>query len=99
MPSISTLAESNMLCVVEASSPESVSKVWFRSNPIDRTFVYRAIQLQLQTDSSDHGHDDGLTAGQWSWFEVVIFETPDAIEPKEEHVWRNHWNRTDPDDT
>ena len=107
---IQEIARSSSPCRVEAKSEALVSQIWFKSDPIDRLFLFRAVQLQLQTDSRDHGHSEsdsssreapGGAAG-WSWFELVIFHDKDATEPVERDgkmlVWRSHGNRTDPHD-
>ena len=66
------------------------------------------MQLQLQTDSRDHGNSSTATetpggAAGWSWFELVVFRDKDATEPLERDgkllAWRSHGNRTDPLDT
>ena len=105
---IQEIARSSTPCRVEATSETLVSQIWFKSDPIDRLFLYRAVQLQLQTDSRDHGHSESDSAlrdapggaGGWSWFELVVFRDKDAVEPVERDgkllVWRSHGNRTDP---
>lgn len=103
MSVVKVIAASSEPCIVQAASADAVLQVWFKTPPVDRTFCYRVVQVQLQTDSSDQGHDDQLAPGCWSWFEVVIYENADATEPHaidgKELVWRSHWNRIDPDDS
>lgn len=97
------IASSSEACVVEATSDDTSSSLWFKTQPLDRTFCYRAIQLQLQTDSTDQGHDDSLARGRFSWFELAIYDNDAAEQPKNRDgkpcVWSSHWNRTDPQDT
>ncbi|KAJ2921098.1 hypothetical protein H1R20_g15995, partial [Candolleomyces eurysporus] len=103
MSVVKVIAESSESCLVQATSPDAVFQIWFKTPPVDRTFCYRAVQVQLQTDSSDHGHNDQLAPGCWSWFEVAIYASADATEPHakdgKDLVWRSHWNRMDPDDS
>jgi hypothetical protein len=95
---IQEIARSSSACRVEATSETLVSQIWFKSDPIDRLFLYRAVQLQLQTDSRDHGNSSttattatttetagggGGGGGGWSWFELVVFRDKDATEPLE----------------
>ncbi|KAF8158515.1 acyl transferase/acyl hydrolase/lysophospholipase [Crassisporium funariophilum] len=98
--SVQEIARSSAQCRVEASSDAVVSQIWFKTDPIDRSFAYRAVQLQLQTDSCDQGHSETVVAGNWSWFELVIFKDIHATEPQKkdgkELAWRSHGNRTDP---
>jgi hypothetical protein len=98
--SVKEIASSSTPVLVEATSEAVVSQIWFKTVPIDRPFSYRAVQLQLQTDSSDQGHETGVEPGSWSWFELVIFEDAHTDKPRlkdgKELVWRSHGNRTDP---
>jgi len=98
--SVKEIASSSTPVLVEATSEAVVSQIWFKTDPIDGPFCYRAVQLQLQTDSSDQGHETGLEHGSWSWFELVIFEDAHTDKPRlkdeKELVWRSHGNRTDP---
>ncbi|KDR80872.1 hypothetical protein GALMADRAFT_135962 [Galerina marginata CBS 339.88] len=98
--SIQEIARSSAPCRVEANSDALVSQVWFKSEPINRIFLYRAVQLQLQTDSRDHGQSEAVVPGGWSGFELVVFRDKDASEvlviDGKPLVWRSHGNRTDP---
>ncbi|KIJ40903.1 hypothetical protein M422DRAFT_60526 [Sphaerobolus stellatus SS14] len=71
----------------------------FKSGPVDRTFCYRAVQLQLYTDSCHQGYVDDYKQGCWSWFEVVILKDANATEPLvrdgKVYSWRSHENRLD----
>ncbi|KAJ3516977.1 hypothetical protein NLJ89_g797 [Agrocybe chaxingu] len=100
--SITEIARSSAPCRVAATDEIVVAQVWFKTNPVDRAFIYRAVQLQLQTDSCDHGHSDDMISGCWSWFEVSIFKDQHALEPRTKDnsplTWRSHGNRTDPND-
>ncbi|PPQ86546.1 hypothetical protein CVT25_007204 [Psilocybe cyanescens] len=100
--SIQELARSSTRCRVEATDETLVSQLWFKTDPVDRAFLYRAVQLQLQTDSRDHGHSDAVMPGGWSWFELVVFKDKDSTEvvvkDGKTYAWRSHGNRTDPED-
>jgi hypothetical protein len=97
---INRIASSLGPCRVEASSETTASEMWFKSDPLDHAFLYRAVQLQLQTDARGHGHSEAVVAGgPWSWFELVVFKDKDAMDPLERDgkllVWRSHGNRMD----
>ncbi|PPR04505.1 hypothetical protein CVT24_013111 [Panaeolus cyanescens] len=99
--SIVEIAKSSRPCKVYADSNDLVSEIWFKTDPVDKTFISRAIQLQLQTDSCDKGQSDLDTASTgWSGFELVIFSDLHATEPRSKDgkplVWRSHGNRLDP---
>ncbi|KAF9553084.1 phospholipase [Agrocybe pediades] len=100
MSIIKEIGESSELCFVQADSEELVSKIWFKSQPIDRRFLYRAAQLQLQTDSRDHGHLENSPAGAGSWFELVVLKDAQSEEERKKDgkplVFRSHDNRMDP---
>jgi hypothetical protein len=103
--SVIEIGKSSKPCFVEAENDKTISQIWFKSKPVDRTFCYRAVQLQLLTDSTDQGYTraDALNPGSWSWFEVAILTDEDSDAPRKKDgidlVWRSHGNRLDPDDT
>lgn len=103
--SIVEIAKSTTSCLIKAENDTTSSRIWFKSKPVDRTFCYRAAQLQLSTDSSDQGYTsaDTLNPGSWSWFEIVILPDEDSDTPRskggKELAWRSHGNRSDPEDT
>ncbi|EAU86152.2 phospholipase [Coprinopsis cinerea okayama7 len=103
MSTVKTLGESNVPKLAQASSAETVSQLWFKTKPISRKFCYRAVQLQLETISSDQGHDESHGNVSWSWFELVVFKDGQSEEPVIKNgqplVWKSHNNRTDPLDT
>ncbi|KAI0076887.1 FabD/lysophospholipase-like protein [Panus rudis PR-1116 ss-1] len=97
MPKLVEIANSVEPKVVEGLDDASyVQEVWFKSNSLDRTFCYRAIQLQLVTESHDQGFVDDATQGSWSWFEIAVMENDEATAPKSVNgkpaVWRSHCN-------
>ncbi|KAG8999253.1 hypothetical protein FRB94_006341 [Tulasnella sp. JGI-2019a] len=76
-----------------------VRQVWFKSEPLDRSIIYRLAQIQLVTKSRDQGwvDDDVRNAGSWSWFEVAIYADKDATSPRTRHngellQWKSHHN-------
>ncbi|TFK24383.1 phospholipase [Coprinopsis marcescibilis] len=96
------LAQSSAPCLVEANSDDTVSHLWFKTEPIDRKFCYRAVQVQLETLSGDQGLDTSELnkSLSYSWFELAIYKDAKATEPSKKNdkplVWRSHGNRTDP---
>ncbi|KAH6893795.1 acyl transferase/acyl hydrolase/lysophospholipase [Coprinopsis sp. MPI-PUGE-AT-0042] len=91
--------ESDAPCVpVRAIDDQVASRIWFKSQPVDRDFCFRVTQLQLSTDSSDQGDVGDMQAGSWTWFELVILRGDSTSdEPKykdgKELAWRSHSNR------
>jgi hypothetical protein len=73
------------------------SEIWFRTEPLDNTFIYRAAQLQLYTDSHDQGWVENEDLGAWSWFELVILPDASSTQPivRDGKVlaWTSHTNR------
>jgi hypothetical protein len=83
---------------VKARDDQVTSRIWFKSQPVDRNFCFRVTQLQLATDSKDQGWVNDKKAGSWTWFELVILQDETSNEPKrskdgKELVWRSHSNR------
>ncbi|KAJ6553081.1 acyl transferase/acyl hydrolase/lysophospholipase, partial [Mycena capillaripes] len=74
-----------------------VSEVWFKSEPLTQSVIYRLAQLQLWTDSHDQGFADDASAGSWSWFEVCILADEKATKPRKKGervlTWKSHSNR------
>ncbi|EMD39819.1 hypothetical protein CERSUDRAFT_150518 [Gelatoporia subvermispora B] len=99
MPAHIRTWSSSEACRVEGCEDDGCvsSQIWFRTEPLDNTFIYRAAQLQLYTDSHDQGFVDDKDSGAWSWFELVILPDEKTDEPVicdgKELVWRSHSNR------
>lgn len=74
-----------------------VTEIWFKTEPLTPTLVYRLAQLQLTTDSHDQGFADDAEAGCYSWFEICILADANATEPRQKDgrtlTWRSHGNR------
>ena len=102
-----------MLCRKPPASENSCVPNKYGSNatPVDRLFLYRAVQLQPQTDSRDHGNSSSSSSSSSTaaainlccWFELAIFRDKDVVKPPESDdqllPWRSHGNRTDLLDT
>src|SRR5689334_6529046 len=91
------IAKSSSSCIVKGTENNIVQRVvWFKSQPVDRDFCFRAAQLQLVTDSCDQGSAPPGKENQSgsSWFEVCILQGPDATSARtkdgEELRWRSH---------
>ena len=96
MPVVKDLATSSDLCTVMAHNADVASEIWFKTDPLNRKFCYRALQLQLITQSRDQGYANDTSAGSWSWFEILILENSSSTTPRvkenKELVWRSHCN-------
>src|SRR5688572_19290687 len=102
MAQIETIAKSSQAFVAETNvKGDSTAHLWFKTEPLDRHFCYRAVQLQLETVSADNGHNPNERKSQ-SWFEVAIYKNTRATQPQKKNnkplVWRSHSNRTDAQD-
>ncbi|KAG5654012.1 hypothetical protein H0H81_008321 [Sphagnurus paluster] len=62
---------------------------------LDEDMVEKVVEIQLQTLSRDQGWADD-ESGSWSWFEVIVLDSPEASEPKFKDglslVWLSHYN-------
>lgn len=97
---IHTWASSGPCRLVEGSRDDgdfTDSDIWFRTEPLDNTFIYRAAQLQLYTDSHDQGWVENEDLGAWSWFELVILPDTSSTQPVVRDgkvlAWTSHTNR------
>lgn len=63
---------------------------------LDHDTISKIDRLQLFTDSRDQGEADVPSAGNWTWFELVILEDETAFAPRVkdgvELVWKSHDN-------
>jgi len=78
-------------------------RIWFTTPALDAAAIKRIESFQLFVQCHDQGFAD-FELGNWTWFELVILEYPDASTPKikdgAELVWRshdNHYKRKDYD--
>lgn len=72
-------------------------ELWFTSDPVDKDFCSRVIELQLNTFSCDQGWVSEPEKGSWSWFEIAIFPDANTREVKTDRYgnelrWRSHCN-------
>ncbi|KAJ8488254.1 hypothetical protein ONZ45_g14017 [Pleurotus djamor] len=83
-------------CTVVADSNELVHTLWFRTPALDETLIKRINKIQLQTSGHDQGFVDFPGAGSWSWFDIVVLESPEHSEPKIKDgltlLWLSHTN-------
>ena len=84
--------------IVEGEGQDEVIKVWFKSEPLNRSFTWRVVQLQLSTQSHDQGFVDDSSRGNFTWFEIALFPDSEATEPRRgpdgaQLVWKSHNNQ------
>lgn len=91
--------DSDLPLILLAESNEYVRKIWFKSEPLNRSTIYRLAQLQLVTLSRDQGwvSEQSLNSGSWSWFELAIYADKDATSPRTKSdgtllQWKSHHN-------
>ncbi|RDB25621.1 Calcium-independent phospholipase A2-gamma [Hypsizygus marmoreus] len=69
-------------CHVVADCEKVASKIWFDTPALDKEVIDKVVEIQLQTRSCDQGWVTFPGVGSWSWFDLVILESPEATEPK-----------------
>ncbi|KAG5650804.1 hypothetical protein H0H81_011001, partial [Sphagnurus paluster] len=56
----------------------------------------KLVEIQLETNSRDQGWADDREAGSWSWFEIIVLDSPEKSVPKIQDglslVWLSHYN-------
>ncbi|KAG6876907.1 hypothetical protein C0993_012163 [Termitomyces sp. T159_Od127] len=84
-------------CDVYSVSGEVASEIWFRTPALDRHTVENVVSIQIETNSHDQGWVFYPEAGSWSWFDLVVLESPDATQIKVKDglalVWMSHENK------
>ncbi|KAF8068911.1 hypothetical protein FPV67DRAFT_1096496 [Lyophyllum atratum] len=91
-----SIVASTTPCNVIADSDEIASKIWFRSPAIDQNLIEKLVEIQLETKSRDQGLTSFANVSSWSWFDIIILDSPEASEPKVKDglalVWFSHNN-------
>ncbi|KAI9930159.1 hypothetical protein AWENTII_003365 [Aspergillus wentii] len=90
--------------VIEHTEPQNANatdgiidhKIWFSSGELSQDIIKRIDSVQLIAKSNDQNYVTNPSVGNWTWFELAIFEQ-DADKPKEKNgaqlVWMSHPNR------
>ncbi|KAF8522563.1 acyl transferase/acyl hydrolase/lysophospholipase [Hysterangium stoloniferum] len=82
---------------VEAHDDQIQSEIWFTTEPLTSSTISRLKSLQLFAESRDQGYADVPSAGNWTWFEIAIYDNSSSTLPKRKDgvslVWTSHYNR------
>ncbi|CEI70806.1 hypothetical protein FVEN_g714 [Fusarium venenatum] len=74
---------------------------WLRTPALDARTIQRLHSLQLVADSHDQGWYDDRDLGNWTWFEVAIFENDSATDPRKKDdiilSWTSHRSKMAPE--
>ncbi|KAF7433810.1 hypothetical protein PC9H_005776 [Pleurotus ostreatus] len=80
----------------EATSNELESKLWFKTPPLENSFLERVSCIRLQTTARDQGYVSFPDEGSWSWFDIAILASPESTTPLVRGgltcLWRSHCN-------
>ncbi|KAK6495233.1 hypothetical protein TWF481_003259 [Arthrobotrys musiformis] len=73
------------------------AEVWFKSPALDEVTIRKINSVQLFAESHDQGFCNDESAGNWTWFELGIYQSPEDEAPRItdggiELVWRSHYN-------
>ncbi|KDQ16907.1 hypothetical protein BOTBODRAFT_30286 [Botryobasidium botryosum FD-172 SS1] len=84
-------------CNVIAESDTTASQIWFTTPVLDKDVIQRIEEIQLFTYSYGVGKKEGPTKGFWSWFDIVVLDSPEATTPRVKKdgsslVWPSHQN-------
>ncbi|RVD89309.1 uncharacterized protein DFL_000323 [Arthrobotrys flagrans] len=80
--------------------PEDVTsinaEIWFRSPALDEVTIRKIDSIQLFAESHDQGFCNNEDLGNWTWFELGIYENEEEETPRSkdgiELIWRSHYN-------
>jgi hypothetical protein len=83
---------------IKAESDNVETAIWFKSEPLGRTFINRVAQIQLCTDSFSQDFVGDPSQGSWSWFDLVVLpgstsETPKQTKDGSDMIWKSHSNQ------
>ncbi|KAI1176857.1 acyl transferase/acyl hydrolase/lysophospholipase [Nemania sp. FL0916] len=82
---------------VEAHDGQVTSTVWYRHGPLQDSEIGHITSIQLIADSHDQGYVSHEFDGNWTWFELCIFDNASADSPAVRGgvilTWESH--RTD----
>jgi hypothetical protein len=76
------IATCNVPCRVFSFGPR-VTNTFMHTKPMNKRYLTRLRQLQVETVSHDQGWVSDPNSGSWSWFEIVIL-SPNTIQDGEE---------------
>ncbi|ETS80631.1 hypothetical protein PFICI_08160 [Pestalotiopsis fici W106-1] len=83
--------------VLTSQDDQIVSEVWFQSRPLRLETIQRIKSIRHFAELHDQGPVDDPSAGNWTWFELVILEGPTSKTPRSKDgvqlVWESHRNR------
>ncbi|KAG6814273.1 hypothetical protein H0H93_013004 [Arthromyces matolae] len=88
---------SSRSCNVASTDDQVASELWFHTPALDQHIIDNLVKIQLETKSHDQGWVSVPEAGSWSWFDIVVLESPKATEIKVKDglalVWLSHDNK------
>ncbi|KAK6524472.1 hypothetical protein TWF281_011380 [Arthrobotrys megalospora] len=72
------------------------TEVWFKSPPLDEVTIRKIDSVQLFAESHDQGYCENPDQGNWTWFELGIYENEESSAPRKDGgidlIWRSHYN-------
>ncbi|KAG6835324.1 hypothetical protein H0H93_002677, partial [Arthromyces matolae] len=84
-------------CNVASRDDQVASELWFHTPALDQHIIDNLVKIQLETKSHDQGWVSVPEAGSWSWFDIVVLESPKAPDIKVKDglalVWLSHDNK------
>ncbi|GLB44861.1 putative patatin-like phospholipase [Lyophyllum shimeji] len=83
-------------CDVFAETDKVASEIWLRTPALDKSLIDKIVQIQLETKSRDQGWVSVPEAGSWSWFDIIVLDSPEASDIKVKDglalAWLSHDN-------
>ncbi|KAG6834283.1 hypothetical protein H0H93_010702, partial [Arthromyces matolae] len=84
-------------CDVEAKDDQVTSEIWFTTPALDQRVIDHIVSVRLETKSHDQGRLVNMDAGSWSWFDIVVLDSPQSKKIKIKDglalVWFSHDNK------
>lgn len=83
-PKINTryVVKSTTKANVKASSQDVQAETWFKTPPLTAQTIRMIRAVKLFAESHDQGSVGDLVSGNWTWFQLAIFENENSTTPK-----------------
>ncbi|KAF8071587.1 acyl transferase/acyl hydrolase/lysophospholipase [Lyophyllum atratum] len=76
---------------------KATTQIWLRTPALDQSLIDKIVQIQLETKSRDQGWVSAPDAGSWSWFDIIVLDSPGASDIKVKDglalAWLSHDNK------
>ncbi|KAF8071588.1 acyl transferase/acyl hydrolase/lysophospholipase [Lyophyllum atratum] len=84
-------------CDIICQDNKVASQIWFRTPALEQSLIDQIVDIQLETKSRHQGWVTVPEAGSWSWFDIIVLDSPAASDIKVKDslalAWLSHDNK------